>query len=64
MADLMKLTYINGGEVWINPEMICGMRLHGKGTLLYVTDPVGDIEVMEDPEKVLNERRAAMEKQP
>lgn len=63
MSDLMKLTSITGKEVWINPEMISRLNAHGKGSYIVIGDG-SDLEVAEDPEKVINERRAAMERQP
>jgi uncharacterized protein YlzI (FlbEa/FlbD family) len=62
MSDLMKLTHIHGKAVWINPEMIARVEAHGTGSTIE-GDGI-EIEVTEDPEKVINERRAAMERQP
>lgn len=68
MSDMMKLTKMGtGNPIYINPETICTIEAYEEnpqnGCQLYISERVR-VFVNEDLEKVLNERRAAMERYP
>ena len=67
MPDLMQLTLAHakdGTTVYINPQMVCTVQADPRnGSILHVLE-VGKLYIAEDVEKVLNQRRAALERNP